>query len=322
LGHLNRYPHNNTSSPDLPRVAGAIRDMPLATGLGDIDGVIVMDPIALAALLRLTGPITVDWWPEPISADNAEQVLLVEQYRDAHDPARVDFLESIARAVFDRIKAGDLTTPSDIADVMSPQIAQKHLRMYAFDPEVNGFLESIGTGEHLPVPVGDALGVVTSDRTPSKLDAFLERRVDYDVTIDPATGVTSAIARITYVNHASSDLPANGYFGDPPGRNELVASLYTALSMEWADFDGAAVGLDVSSERGHNVYDADVEVAPQSESTLSFGLSGTLPVIGGHYHLDVHRQPTVAPDQLRVRVNGDVVFDGPQDRDVVVDVRL
>ena len=39
-----------------------------------------VDPLAVAALLKAIGPVSVPSWPVPISAENAASVLLHEQY--------------------------------------------------------------------------------------------------------------------------------------------------------------------------------------------------------------------------------------------------
>ena len=46
---------------------------------------VTIDPYGVAGLLELTGPVTVPDWPEPLTADNAAQVLLFEQYDQLTD---------------------------------------------------------------------------------------------------------------------------------------------------------------------------------------------------------------------------------------------
>ncbi|MBK9181364.1 MAG: hypothetical protein IPM45_17720 [Acidimicrobiales bacterium] len=49
---------------------------------------ITVDPAGLAALLRLTGPVSGPGIPSPLTPDNVEQFLLVDQHQlSADDPA-------------------------------------------------------------------------------------------------------------------------------------------------------------------------------------------------------------------------------------------
>jgi len=316
-----RFPQNVTSSPDLASAAVAMRQIVDQAGHGPIDGVIVIDPIAIAGLIRLTGPIAVDWWPEPLTADNTAGILLTEQYRQAQDPERRDFLEDVARSVFDRISDGALPQPGTIADVLGPLLTTKHLRLHAFDLEGGAYLERIGSSNRMVTAAWDGFGFVSADTTPSKLNAFLHRSVTYDVTVDPATGRVDAIAEVRLRNDAPTDLPDNGYFGEPAGRSRLASALYTTLELQWAGRGSEAIGVAIATERGYNVYETNVVLAPGEEAVLRYGLAGTVPA-RPVYRLDVHRQPTVHADQLTVRVNGQTIFDGRHDRDLVLEAGL
>ncbi len=56
-------------SEDFPTAAGILMSLAPQVGLGHVDGVIAVDPVGLAALLELTGPIRVPGWPEQITAE-------------------------------------------------------------------------------------------------------------------------------------------------------------------------------------------------------------------------------------------------------------
>ncbi|MGI8686594.1 MAG: DUF4012 domain-containing protein, partial [Acidimicrobiales bacterium] len=90
---------NVSVSPHFPAVGEVIAGLYPQSGGAEVDGVIAVDPVALAAFLRLVGPVVVAPWPEPITADNAEQILLHEQYVRLEGTARTDFLGDVAEAV-------------------------------------------------------------------------------------------------------------------------------------------------------------------------------------------------------------------------------
>jgi len=100
---------NITMSPDFPTVASIATQLYPLSGGRAVDGVMSVDPVGLAALLSFTGPVTVPGAPEPLTAENAAAFLLRHQYVELEDtPERVDVLESLAQATFDRLTAVDL----------------------------------------------------------------------------------------------------------------------------------------------------------------------------------------------------------------------
>lgn len=324
---LERFFQNVTASPHLPDTAQAAVQIVAELGLGDFDGVMVVDPYAIAGMLELTGPIAVPWWPEPLSSANAARILLHEQYDQARDPERVDFLEEVTRTVFERVLTEALPSIGRIADVLGPLARQGRIQLHAFDPEVDAWIRRIGASSDLVVAPVDGIAVVDHDRVASKLDWFLRRRIEYRIDVDAATGEASAEATVTVTNVAD-DLPDNGYFGraapEGPGIGTMLRSeaFYAVLPLVGLELDGRPQGGVTFTERGYDVVESSFTVAPGASRVLRYQLAGELPIFGGQYRLDVHRQPTVVPDQLRVVVNGEVAFDGEHDRDLVLDVDL
>ena len=99
-----------TMSPDFPTVARVVRELAPQSGLAPIDGVIAIDPEGLAALLKVTGPVTVPGRAEPLTATNAADFLLRGQYEIAN-PQRIDFLDEAAHAETSRLTHGSLPGP-------------------------------------------------------------------------------------------------------------------------------------------------------------------------------------------------------------------
>lgn len=325
---LDRFFRNVTASPHLPSTAAAAVQMVEPLGLGEFDGVLVVDPYAIAGLLRLTGPVSVDWWPVPITARNAPRILLHDQYERARDSERHDFLEDVTRVTFDRVLTGPLPSFGRIAAVVGPLARQGRFQLHAFDPEVDRWIRRIGASSDLVQPDGDGFGVVNADRVASKLDYFLRRTVTYHVTVDPRTGHATGELTVAVANLAGNDLPTNGYFGrdtdGEPGVGTTLQSqaLYSMLTVTAIELDGDALGGVGLRERGYNIVESFFPVAPGQRRELRYELSGTVPLVDGRYQLHVHRQPTVAPDRLVVVVNGDTVFDGEQDQDLSIEVDL
>ena len=300
---------NVTMSPDFPSVARVIEQLYPQSGGRDIDGVISVDPIALAALLRLTGPVRVPEWPEPLSALNAVDVLLREQYTRFPDAERVDFLESTAEAVFDRLAHTTLPPPGVVLRTLAPAVRSRHLQLHSTNPDEQRLFELVGAAGAMPAARGDFLAAVVQNAGGNKLDAFLRRSIRYHVSIDPETGRTEvdAIVRLESSAPVSGVPPAvNGNFGPRPanpGDNPLYLSIYSPLSLRGAVVDGEPALMESERELGRNVFSSFVTVPAGGAVTVGVRLVGSLPA-GGAYRLDVGRQPTVAPDDLEVTVRG------------------
>src|SRR5690606_28987717 len=100
-----RYFQNLTVSPDMRSTAEVAAQMYEQAAGATVDGVIVADPFALAAMLELTGPITVPSVGFPLDSENAAEFLLREQYILYEDEreARKDRLEDVAEATFEAL---------------------------------------------------------------------------------------------------------------------------------------------------------------------------------------------------------------------------
>jgi hypothetical protein len=268
-----------------------------------IGGVIAIDPAGVAALLRLTGPLVVPGWPDPISGDNAEHILLYDQYVRLQNTAeRIDFLGTTAKLVWERLAAGELPPPKAIVRALGPAVVAKHLQITSLDPSEDRVLARAGVnGRVLPVD-GDALAVITQNACGNKIDWFLQRDVNYRATVD-ATGQLDARLTVTLRSNAPpSGLP--GYLignpfkpAVPSGTNRLYLSVYTPLTLRDARVDGAPATLGSERELGRAVYSTYVDIPPQGAVTVELHLAGVM-AASAPYKLGLHAQPLVNPDRV------------------------
>jgi hypothetical protein len=311
---------NITMSPDFPSIGQVMTELYPQSGGRPIDGVIAVDPTALAALLQFTGPVTVPGVPEPLTAENAAQFMLLDQYVELPDTGeRIDVLEALARATFERLTSGDLPSPRTVADTLGPAVRDGHLQLYSRDQAQQDLFAEVGADGALPPVDGDFLAVVNSNAAGNKVDRFLSRAIDYRAAWDPASGEVTATLAVTLVNDApSSGLPGHiigNSLGDdgadlPPGTNRTHLSVYSPFALEAADVDAQSVDVPAEVERDRYAYSLFVDVPPEGgTSTITLKLRGSIPADGNGYRLDVAGQPLVTPDRLSVRV--DAAADGP-----------
>jgi hypothetical protein len=321
--YVNRYgrfrpattPGDVTLSPDFPAVSNVLRELYPQAGGPELDGVILVDPLALQALLTFTGPITVEGYPTPLTSENAAQVLLREQYLnfDARQD-RKDFLEEASRKTFEALTSGDLPGPREVTDVLGPMVDQGRLLVHSFHDDEQAFFAQLGVDGTFPQdPGGDLLAVTTQNSAHNKGDSFLQRRVDYQATVDPETGVVEATATVTLVNGApAGGLPdeligVNPSAGTPnlpdlpPGTNRMYLSLYSPLGLASAEVGGEPLYVEAQLELGVNVYSQYVDVPPGGTTTVTFHLGGGVDLTDG-YRLTIAGQPTINADEVTVSI--------------------
>ena len=306
------YFQDVTVSPDLPDVAQVVSQLysgPFPDMGGDkIDGVLVVDPYALAALLRFTGPIDVTGGPQ-LTAANAAQELVAAQYTDFTGKTdRVDFLDQASRQTFEQLTRGTIPGPDEIASVLGPQVSGRHLMFTSFrGPEQALFARLGATGAYSHEQAGhDFFGLTGQNSANNKTDVWMHRSISYAVSYDPATGQERAKATITLHNDApSSGLPpgvigSNGQ-GLASGTNRTYLSFYTPLVLTTSAVDGTRQPFESQLEFGYHVYSQYITVGSGQTVTVTLDLGGAM-AAGLDYHLGVGVQPMVNPDQIQVTV--------------------
>ena len=303
---------NINMAPDLPTVGPVIADLLPQSGGPEIDGVIVVDPLGLAALLRLTGPVEVVGWPEPITADNVVDVTLRDAYEQLDTEARVDFLGDVAEAVWDQVAHVELGDITEIADILGEATAQGHLTTWFAEPSEEALAIDLGVAGALAPTRSDSLMLVNQNAAGNKTDYYLHRSVDANIRIEPAARGGRARVVIDLTIQLRNDAPAAGLpkivigpFDDrfAPGENRSYVSIYSPLGLTGAALDGQPLALEAERELGRQVYSAFVSIPSGSTSTLELGLEGEVPLgPGGWYALDIGRQATLYADAVKIRV--------------------
>jgi hypothetical protein len=313
-------------SPDFPTVAQAYEQLYPQAGGPPVDGVLSVDPYALAELLRFTGPIRVEGVRQELTHRNAAEFLLRDQYLEVSDRReRVDVLESAGRAAFERLSSAQLPNPSELTRVLGPLVRQGRLLFHSTRPEEQDVLRELGLDGAFPPPRADRdfVAVVSQNGSNDKIDLFLQRELRYEVAFDPDTGSVHATATVTIRNDApSSGLPdaviASPRTGLPPGTNRMYLSVYSPHGLVGATVDGEPLAVESAVELGRNVYSAFVTVPPGSAAVIELELDGHV-TPSAVYSLDVAAQPLIAPDAVTVTVEA---ADGWEPSDVEDDAEV
>lgn len=306
-----RFFLNATMTPDFPTAASVMEAIYEQKKGATVGGTVTMNPIALSALLQLTGPISVDGWPEPITADNAQRILLHDQYVVLAGPPREDFLARVTEAVIRRLTSGSLPGPAEIARVLGPMVRDGHLMLHSEDEAEQRVLEQLKAAGTMQPVRGDYLQVVTQNAGESKIDYFQRREITYQPAVDPDTGAVEAELRIRLHNAApSSGLPEYVIGGRTAatrglGVSELWLNVYTPLELASVSVDGRSEAFETDDELGRLVHSGFVFVPPGGTIEVVMKLRGRLDLEGDTYRLDLQRQPTINPDKITIRLPSD-----------------
>lgn len=279
----------------------------------DLDGVLFVDPHGLAAMLQLTGPVTVDGWPVPITAQNVLAVTMSEAYAafDVKDD-RFDFLGDVAAAVWAQLFTTGAVDPATAADVLAPAVAGRHLIVVPTDPAERAALDTAGlTGRHGEpdgrLADGDHLVVVNQNVGADKLDYHLRRQVEVDTVLEPVPDPDRQVRRVTVrtmvtvtlTNFAVPELPA--YVAGEDATNHTYVSVYSPHELVSAAIDGVPAIIETERERSWRVHSAAISIPPGETRRVSVRVEGTVELTDdGAYQLHVGHQPLAEDGPIRV----------------------
>ncbi len=298
-------------SPDFPSVAEVISELYPQSGGDHLDGVIALDPVGLAAMLEFTGPINVAGLSQPLTSVNAAAVLLKDQYTIFDAPNQVvrhDFLQDALRQAFAKLVAGSLPHPQALAAQLDPAVRQGRIMLWSAHPDERPLLGRLRLDGSFPDPgTGDLLGVTTQNAGNNKIDAYLHRSVDDQVTVDPGSGQVTSAVTVTLRNDApSSGLPpivlaSPADPGLPAGTNRTWLSVYSPLALQKATVDGQPLSMSSGNELGVKVFSGYIDVPAGGTVSVKLSLSGLL-APATTYSLSLHKQPMVNSEKTTVEV--------------------
>ena len=261
---------NINLSPDLPTVARVVQARWRATHGGELDGVVAVDAIGLADLLRGGPPFDFGGGGAPVPVDQLPSYLGAGQYQGAQaQDQRKESLSKVAQAALGRLTGGGgdaFTELRGLADAVS----SGHARMASQDPALQPALSRSGVDGALPAGPGPVAYPVLFNTTGGKLDYYLSRSVDYrSESCGGGRRVTTVTTRIT------SSAPASGL---PPYVTIRVGD--GSIGQSYTD----QVDLSVYTTRGSRLLGATLDgrklspVFGQSDPVLQTGTEAGLPI--------------------------------------------
>ena len=309
--HVDRAWQQVNASPDFPTVGRMISDLYPQSGGRPLDGVIGVDVPGLAGLLTLTGPVDDPAWPVPVTAENLVHVVLHEAYDRFPDRGeREAFLDGLTRRVWTAVTSGDIGHLGRMVQTLGRSVREGHLAFYMQREKEQDVMSLLGASGAVPKVAGDSIMLVNQNLAANKVDSFLERRLRYDIRLQP-DGDSAAVSgklQVGLANRAPPSGLADAVLGPyderfSAGENRTYLSVYSPLRATGAFVDGSTpVALDSQRDLGRQAHSTVLSLLAQQSRSMVLDLNGRVDLRRGWYVLDVIRQPTVTPDDVAISV--------------------
>ena len=294
------------SSPHFPTSGQELLQAYTARGRPRPDGVLSMDPLAMRALLRTTGPITVPGYGR-LTADNCVRLTTHDAYvRWPDRQQRRRYNEALLDALIQRLLSGrDLVATGKVLGAAG---ARRQVQIYAADPQLQRALTDNGMYGGMSQAGQDYLAVYTLNTNSSRMDYFQRRSIHQLVQLR-ADGSAEVTRTITIDNDVppSEPIQDGADSGYNSGRVSAVVANYLppGATLEETTHDERPVRPEVVSENGRPLVRLDVDLAPgQSTSvTVRYLTPKAASAEGGfRYRLTADPQVLTRPPRLHIDV--------------------
>ena len=252
-----------------------------------VDGVLAMDPVTLAYILKATGPVQLPTG-DTLTSENAVKLLLSDVYAKYPNPQAQDaFFASAASAVFDKVSSGTFDPKAFIA-ALTDGVQENRLRLWSANGSEQRRLA--GTAVAGPLPTSSKyerqFGVYLNDATGAKMDFYLQKTIAVGSAVCRADGRPTSVVQVTLKNTAPTDgatsLPeyvtGGGDFGVEPGKVQTNVAVYAAKGEIFlgSSQDGKAAAPHTAVDGDHPVVQMRTLLAPGQSTTFRVAFLGSV----------------------------------------------
>lgn len=282
--------------PETQRTADAMRTIWNRTPWGSehpLDGIIMVDPVFVQQLVKVTGNVTLADGTV-LTGDNTAEFLLNTVYKKyPEELTNMVFGAAATEVLNNAFKGLTLQKLSDIAQIMQPMAKERHFNIYVFDESLEkeitaaGFTSSIPESETNP-----QLGIYLNEQNPSKMGWYIRRssrinevsrspngNVTYRVEYSLSNVMTSEEAQdeMRYITGMNADARGKGMekilFYPPAGGEIDSISLLgeEGNTVQKTTIDGkmAYVSYVVIDPGQTKVFSLDVTTSPEADGKLT-----------------------------------------------------
>lgn len=287
---------NVNLTPDFPTAALTASTMWEKRNNGaKVDGVIGLDPIVLANVLRATGPVALKdpqiqlvikptGLPNVLTADNVAKTLLSDSYAELDEPAlQDDYFAGVAREVFTALASGQGDGKQLIQELIRSS-DQRRLYVWSARPDEQRVLASTAVSGMVAGSAQEraSFGVYFNDGTGAKMDYYVRRTAQLAQTCMP-DGSSAVTLRVRLTNTAPVNAPdslpkyvtGQGIFGVKPGRvrTNVVAYGPARSLLEKARVGGKPGQLASFRQGQRPVAVLTTEIGPGESETVEIDFS-------------------------------------------------
>ncbi|MHA7287341.1 DUF4012 domain-containing protein [Arthrobacter sp. MDT3-44] len=291
---MGTYMQSVNLTPDFPTAAQTAKTMWEQRHDGSrIDGVVALDPVVLANILRATGPVELGTFDDPgvnallsktelptaLDSRNVVPTLLSDVYAQIEEPALQDeYFAAVAGKVFGALSGGQGDS-EQLVDALVTSSDQGRLYLWSAAPAEQELIAQTGVAGAATGPMagGASFGAYFNDGTGAKMDYYVRRTVQLlrECSDD---GYSQYTVRVTLTNTAPPDaatsLPAYvtgaGAFGVSPGRVQTNTITYGPAQslLQTARLDGKDVPLGSFGHGNRPVGVLTTELGPGETATI------------------------------------------------------
>ncbi len=278
------------------------------------DGLVAVDVVALADLLRITGPVEVPVYGT-IDSTNFTQKLVGDYDAYPSNAARHDLNLALVPVFSDRLFSPGQGRQK--IESLRDSARGRHFALWMRDPDVQAAVTDVGLSGELSDTDHDYIAVLNQNTNASKADYWQHRSVATDVRLREDG---SAKVRMTITVRNDSP-PYTAPFGDPRAGTSLTrwngmtlgVFLPEGVEVGAATVAGTSVGTDVFDYYGRPYKLLRLTLPPTESRTaeLEYVVPEAATAGDGElaYHLDATPQGMVVPQAVSVTVHWPAGYD-------------
>ena len=193
-------------------------------------------------------------------------------------------LRDAAEEAIDRLVSGEIPDPRRMADVLAPAVRARRLLFSTTDATAHPLLDRIGLRVPLDTGAPDQILVAQQNLRANKLDAYLQRDLTYEATVDGDGQVTSTLT-VDLTNSAPDGLDpyvtGDGGFVRtvdplPETLNRISLDVYSALEVTGVFVDGRPAPSGTSPVGRFDRTSVPVDVAAGTTVSVQLVFAGVV----------------------------------------------
>jgi len=194
--------------PDFPEAAMTAEKLYTHESGSKVDGVISLDPWAVAALLGVTGPIAIPEWNTTVDAATFPESVFQQQQKSAVNLGnRKEFFAAVASRLIERVMALPSSKWGQLIAALNTAVTQRRLQIYVNSVTAQREIDRIGWSGAMVAPsaADETMMEVESNFGGDKVNHWLAR--SFNLTLTSAGGKLHHALTVSYVNSTPPGYP-------------------------------------------------------------------------------------------------------------------